>query len=386
MSGMEQSKPLAGVRVVEMTTYLAAPSCGRTLAQLGADVVKIEAPGGDPWRKLGGIYRIPHDDEVNPLFALGNSGKRFVTLDLKTEEGREIMDRLLSTADIFITNMMNKTLKKLHITYEELHEKYPKLVYGRVIGYGEKGAEAERPGFDASAYLARGGLMIDYVEQGTPPNNFMYGAGDLLCGMALLNGLLGALLGVQAGGEGRKVVASLLHTAIWSANLDLVLRQYGDAALVERAYLLKDGKYVLIQATTEKQRQDLCRILNLKEEDLKDPETAFETLQEIYRERTLEQWQETFAGSNVFIEPLSHIKDVPHDPNSLLNGFFMPYPAEKDRAVNIAMPPVQYPGMDSDFSGSIRRGEDTAEVLLELGYTEEEISALCAAGAAEAAV
>ena len=162
--GMDRSKPLAGIRVVEMTTYLAAPSCGRTLAHLGAEVIKVEAPGGDPWRRIGGIYQIPHDDEVNPLFVLGNSGKRFITLDLKTEEGRGIMDRLLSTADIFITNMMNKTLKKLHITYEELHEKYPKLVYGRVIGYGEKGAEAERPGFDASAYLARGSVACALIH------------------------------------------------------------------------------------------------------------------------------------------------------------------------------------------------------------------------------
>ncbi len=384
--GMDKSKPLAGIRVVEMTTYLAAPSCGRTLAHLGADVIKVEAPGGDPWRRLGGIYQIPHNDEVNPLFMLGNSGKRFITLDLKTEEGREIMDRLLSSADIFITNMMNKTLKKLHITYEELHEKYPKLVYGRVIGYGEKGAEAERPGFDASAYLARGGLMIDYVEKGTPPNNFMYGAGDLLCGMALMDGLLAALLEAQMGGEGRKVVASLLHTAIWSANMDLVLRQYGGAALVERAYQLKDGSYALIQATTEKQRQDLCRILGLSEAEIKDPKTAYSLLQKIYQEKTLAQWQEIFAQSSVFIEPLAHVRDVPKDPNSLLNGFLLPYAEETAREVNIAMPPVQVDGETGTLLGEIRRSGSTCEIMRELGYTEEEIAALCAAGAAEAAV
>lgn len=386
MNRMEHSKPLAGIRVVEMTTYLAAPSCGRMLAYLGADVIKVEAPGGDPWRKLGSIYQIPNDDEVNPLFVLGNSGKRFVTLDLKTEEGREVMDRLLSSADVFITNMMNKTLKKLHITYEELHEKYPRLVYGRVIGYGEKGAEAERPGFDASAYLARGGLMVDYVERGTPPNNFMYGAGDLLCGMALMDGLLAALLAAQMGGAGRKVVSSLLHTAIWSANMDLVLRQYGNAALVERAYLLKDGKYALIQATTEKQRRDLCCILGLNEVEIKDPKTAYGLLQNIYKEKTLEQWQEVFAGSSVFIEPLAHVKDVPKDPSSLLNGFLMPYKNEQTRQINIAMPPIQYDGEMGDLSGEIRRGGSTHAVLQELGYTKEQIALLCSIGAAEAAV
>lgn len=386
MNRMKYSKPLAGIRVVEMTTYLAAPSCGRMLAYLGADVIKVEAPGGDPWRKLGSIYQIPHDDEVNPLFVLGNSGKRFVTLDLKTEEGREIMERLLSSADVFITNMMNKTLKKLHITYEELHEKYPKLVYGRVIGYGEKGAEAERPGFDASAYLARGGLMVDYVEQGTPPNNFMYGAGDLLCGMALMDGLLAALLEVQMGGAGRKIVSSLLHTAIWSANMDLVLRQYGNAALVERAYLLKDGKYALIQATTGKQRRDLCCILGLSEAEIKDPKIAYGLLQNIYKEKTLEQWQEIFAGSSVFIEPLSHVKDVPKDPNSLLNGFLMPYKSEQTRQVNIAMPPIQYDGETGDLSGEIRRGGSTHAVLQELGYTKEQIALLFSIGAAEETV
>ena len=155
-------KPLAGVKVVELSTFVAGPVTARLLADLGADVIKVEAPAGDGWRATAMNYcALTYSEAQNPVFDIYNTGKRFVCLNLKTAEGMEAMEKLLAEADVFVTNLRPGALQRLALDYETLKSKYPKLVYGILLGYGEKGPEAGKPAYDTSAFWARSGFLRD---------------------------------------------------------------------------------------------------------------------------------------------------------------------------------------------------------------------------------
>ena len=139
-------KPLEGVKVVELTTYFAAPMCGRVLADWGADVIKIEGPKGDPYRVAYKGQGTPQFEEGCPSYDLENSNKKFVCLDGKTEEGRAAILKLISQCDVFITNNRPQAMKKMGLDYETIHKLYPGVVYGEILGYGAKGPLKDKPG------------------------------------------------------------------------------------------------------------------------------------------------------------------------------------------------------------------------------------------------
>lgn len=136
---MSVHKPLEGIKVVELASFVAAPAAGRMLAEMGADVIRVESTAGDPWRFYGVNCGLPVADEENPLFDLYNLGKRDIQLDTKTLEGKEILLRLLGEADVFITNNRLKSLVRAGLDYDSLKDRFPKLIYGLVTGYGQTG-------------------------------------------------------------------------------------------------------------------------------------------------------------------------------------------------------------------------------------------------------
>src|SRR5215831_16711029 len=158
--------PLEGVRVVELGLWVAGPSAGAVLADWGADVVKIEPPDGDPFR---GLYLSVAGAEVpaNPPFELDNRGKRSIVLDLRVPEAREIAYRLLDRADVFVTNVRPAALARLGLDWETLAARNPRLVYGRVTGYGETGPDADRPSYDVGAFWSRAGIAAALTPPGT---------------------------------------------------------------------------------------------------------------------------------------------------------------------------------------------------------------------------
>lgn len=139
---MDQYKPLAGITVIELATFVAAPYAARTMADWGADVIKIEPPKGDPMRMMGGLLNMPTDDEQeNPAYDQQNANKRGIVLNLKNPDGMAALHRLLANADVFVTNNRQEALERMGLSYEQLSEKYPALVYGQVSGYGENGPD-----------------------------------------------------------------------------------------------------------------------------------------------------------------------------------------------------------------------------------------------------
>lgn len=204
---------LSGIRVVELATYIAAPGACALLADWGAEVIKIEAPGGDPHRQYFGFT----GDEIgeNRVFDLDNRGKRSMVLDLAQQAERETLHRLIATADVFVTNTRDASLKRMGLDYDSLRAALPGLIYVQFTGYGTEGPDAAKPGFDLTAFWARSGLCSLATVKGGEPPQLRTGIGDHTASLALTAGIAAALFHRERTGQGQKIEGSLLRTGIY---------------------------------------------------------------------------------------------------------------------------------------------------------------------------
>ena len=156
------NQPLKGVKVIDLTYFVAGPGSARILADWGADVIKVEPDFGDPGRKTGATMTMPVDDNAsNPFYSIYNCNKRGISINLKEEKGLEIMDRLLKDANVFISSYRTGALKRLGLDYETMSKKHPHIIWGQINGFGDYGPAKDNPGFDTVAFWARSGAMID---------------------------------------------------------------------------------------------------------------------------------------------------------------------------------------------------------------------------------
>ncbi len=392
---------LHGIRVLDLTTFLAAPQCGRILSALGADVVKVEAPDKDFFRIEAPLFEvgIPFSDDENPIFLNANAGKRFISVNLRSPEGKEILRRLIERSDILITNMRLPALAKLGIDYEHARQWNPRLVYGHLDGYGLKGAEASKPGFDSQAYLARGGYLLDLTEKGCTPNEMVLGCGDSATGIALLGAVLAGLVRAQKTGEGGFVDVSLLNTAIWNGLMHFTLVQYGleqpatrkepIAFAMTNVYRCKDGEWVALNTSQDllSNWRTLCTSLGAPEaaEDerfrtlenqRKYRAEAVALLDELFSRKTYAEWDEILRDTDVVYERAAHLLDVTEDPQAEANGFFIQRNYPSGRNIKFAAVPIQARGVQEDLTKTIHFGEHTRQILTELGFAPEEIDKL----------
>ena len=214
---------LAGLRVIELGVWVAAPSAAALLADWGADVIKVEAPSGDPMRHVFGSLGID-SDMPNPAFSLDNRGKRSVVLDLRQPEDKEHLEDLLASADVFISNLRPDALDGLGLEPAATVARHPRLVYCSISGYGLRGDERNRPTYDIGAFWARSGLSMQMADHEGTPLNARGGIGDHITGLAALAGLLAAVLEQRATGRGRVVEVSLLRTGAYVLGWDLGLQ------------------------------------------------------------------------------------------------------------------------------------------------------------------
>lgn len=213
---MEQTqRPLEGIKVVEMATFIAVPAVGRILADMGAEVVKIESAKGDNLRFTAPNEGRPSDPHEDMNFDLENANKKGIVLDMRNPKGKEVLYKLLDESDVFLTNWRPGALARQGLTYEDLKDKYPRLVYASLTGYGDKGPDKDLPGFDYTAFFARSGWSGSLYQKGTVPSNLIPALGDHQAALALTAGILGALYRQQKTGQGENVSTNLLHTAIW---------------------------------------------------------------------------------------------------------------------------------------------------------------------------
>ena len=220
------SKPLEGVKVIELATFIAAATAGRFMADLGADVIKIESAKGDPLRYTAPSEGRPLDMYENTTWDLENGNKRCISLNMKTPEGKEAFFKLLDSADVLITNWRVQALQRAGLDYETLKERYPKLVYAICTGYGEYGPDKDLPGFDFTAFFARGGYFETLRQRSDVPFNGAPGVGDHNVGMNLVAGILAALYQAKTKGVGEKVETSLFESAVYNMGMMVQASNY----------------------------------------------------------------------------------------------------------------------------------------------------------------
>ena len=209
-----------GLKVLDCASFIAAPAAATVLGDFGADVIKIEPPGsGDPYRNLPNLPGYPVSPH-NYAWMLESRNKKSIALDLSKPEGRNVLRRLVEQTDVFITNFPPAVRQRLGITYEELAPLNPRLVYASFTGYGEKGEEANKPGFDSNAWWARSGLMdLVRATDETTPARSVAGMGDHPCAMALFGAIVTALYKRERTGEGSHVRSNLRANGVWASGV-----------------------------------------------------------------------------------------------------------------------------------------------------------------------
>src|SRR5260221_1038320 len=263
-----------GLKVLDCASFIAAPAAATVLSDFGADVIKIEPPGqGDPYRNLPHLPGYPASLH-NFAWMLESRNKKSLALDLSKREGQAVLYRLVTEADVFITNFPPGVRQRLGITYEELKPLNERLVYGSFTGYGEKGEEANKPGFDSNAYWARSGLMdLVRADEHTTPARSIAGMGDHPCAMAFYGAIVTALYQRERTGKGSHVASNLMANGISAngilAQAKLVGAKFGERRPRERAlnavtnhYQCKDGPWLILSLLNEeRQKPALARCL-----------------------------------------------------------------------------------------------------------------------------
>lgn len=392
-------KPMEGIKVVELSTMLAGPMTARILAEWGADVVKVESLNGDAWRKQAGTTLSPCTKEANPNYDMQNMNKRFVSLDMRSEEGSAAMMKLLAEADVFITNYRVQALQAMGLTYEQLKDRFPRLIHASVLGYGAEGPEKDRPGYDYTVFFARTGLMADLAPAGGPPLIPVGGIGDHSVAVALAGGIAAALYERSVTGQGDKVDVSLLQSGTFILctgilngfnGRKLPRDRYDCGHAGSNTYQASDGEWFYLAIIDYRRFPEFCEVIGLPE-IAADPRFStsaayYENRSELtrileakFKQQPLSYWHELLDAHDLPHEILYHFKDVPNDPQVQANHYtyFHEYP-DGTKTV-FANGPVHFGSIDPTTipcktSGPI--GCDTAEVLGELGYTEEQVAAM----------
>lgn len=397
-------KPLEGIKVVDLTTYMATPATGRVLGEWGADVIKVEASKGDPCRVTqAAVFNMPMSDEENLAFDMVNLNKRFIALNLKSETGKEVMYKLLEQADIFITNTRNKSLQKLGLDWETLHEKFPRLIMGHGLGYGKYGAEKDDPGFDVTCYMARGGVFGTTVNRGDSPMIPTNGYGDMQASMFLAAGLCAAVIGREKTGVGEYVTCALQHAAVYTLIVGMISAQYGNPYPKSRlevicpfnnVYMTGDGKYIAM--CDPEYDRDYNKIMGLigRDDLIDDPKyvncvkmneanlnaEVVGIMDGALAKITSEEALKLFKDAGIPIEPCQTPLDVYEDQNVWDNDYLVKikYP-EAER--NIPTAPIQFDSVPApEFIPTGKLGSSTVEVMRELGYSDDQIQAALADG------
>ncbi|MDR0446585.1 MAG: CoA transferase [Oscillospiraceae bacterium] len=402
---MSVKKPLEGVRVIEMSTFIAVPATARFFAEFGAEVIKIEPKSGDNVRFNGvseGRLGSPYE---NTTFDLENTHKKGIILNLKAPEGKEILFKLLQDADIFLTNWRPQALEKLGLDYDSLKDKFPKLVYGSLTGYGETGPDKDLPGYDFTAFWARSGMLGTLYQEGGEPNNLIPGIGDHTAGMNLAAGCMVALHKARATGVGDKVLVNLLHSAIFAQAIAIQAAQYkglGKRYPISRkvaenpfnnTYKSSDGKFIQISMPPFDifypkfmpliGREDLVgneryTMASITKNELHGEFIAI--LEEAIAKKTADEWAKLFTEADVPFAVAAVWEDVLEDKQAWAIGAFesVAYPTGERAMVR---QPIELTGSDKlPYGKAPQLGEHSEEVLRSLGYTDEQLKTLHEAG------
>jgi cinnamoyl-CoA:phenyllactate CoA-transferase len=394
-------RPLEGIKVIDMSTFIGAPACARFFAEFGAEVIKIEPKSGDLVRFNGvseGRLGTPYE---NTTWDLENAHKKGLVLDLKAPEGREILFKLLETTDIFITNWRPQAIAKLGLDYESLKDRYPKLVYASFTGYGEEGPDCNLPGYDFTSFWARSGLQGTLYQKESEPINLVPGIGDHTTGMFLAAGIMVALYNVQKTGRGDKVEINLLHSAIWTQGIVIQAAQYTELGTkyptsrkvaenpFNNTYKTKDGRFIQLSMPPFDVfypkfmpligREDLVgnpryTMKNITENKLHGEFIAI--IDEAFAQKTAEEWVDILTKADIPHSICQVWEEVLEDKQAWAIGAF-----EKVKYLTgertMVRQPVTIKGCEKrKYERGPFLGEHSEEIIRSLGYSEEQMKDL----------
>lgn len=388
------SKPLYGVLAVDFTMYFAGPSAGKILADWGADVIKVEPLEGEPGRRSGLVMGLRADNDANPYWELLNGGKRTISIDMKTLDGQRIMDRLLARANIFISNCRLQALTRLGLEYETMSAKHPHIIWGHICGYGHSGDESAKPGFDASAFWSRSGALLDVADKGGKPLTNPFAMGDIATGYSLAGGVAACLYKQAILGKGEKVVTSLYGTGIWHAACLVQSTWHGDEWPKSRSqpfsplcnsFCCKDGKWLYVSIMEYKRYfAPLCRVIGrpglitdvrFSDELALRRHCAIFTkiLDAAFMGRDYAEWDRLLIEADIVHDGICHFKDVANDPQALANNYVYLTHNRDGTEELIPATPVQFGTWHIEHRPAPLLGENTDEVMMELGYGHDDI-------------
>jgi crotonobetainyl-CoA:carnitine CoA-transferase CaiB-like acyl-CoA transferase len=392
----------AGLKVLDCASFIAAPAAATVLSDFGAEVIKIEPPGqGDPYRNLPNLPGYPVSQH-NYAWMLESRNKRSLALDLSKPEGQAILHRLVSEADVFITNLPPAVREKLAITYATLAPLNARLVYASFTGYGEKGEEANKPGFDSNAYWARSSLMdLVRADEQTTPARSIAGMGDHPCAMAFYGAIVTALYKRERTGKGSHVSSNLMANGVWAAGVlaqaKLCGAKFGERRPRERAlnavtnhYRCKDGRWLILSLLNEeRQWPALARCLG-REDLIADPRFAtrpdrharslelIKIFDAIFATKDLAEWRGILDGNGLIFGVVGILDDIPNDKQMLENDVLVPFADDAMLTINSPI------WIDGSEKVKPRRapdiGEHSDEILREAGYDEAAIRQLRTSG------
>jgi crotonobetainyl-CoA:carnitine CoA-transferase CaiB-like acyl-CoA transferase len=380
--------PLEGIKVIELGVWVAGPAAGGILADWGADVIKVEPPAGDPARMFGRMLGIETGE--SPPFEMDNRGKRSIVLDLATDDGRAAALDMITTADVFLTNVRPGALRRFGLDFETVTAANPGLVYGLITGYGESGPDADRAAYDVAAFWARAGLAHLLSRPGESPPFQRGGMGDHSAGMTMAAAVCAALVARGRTGSGQLVTTSLYRQGAYTVSFDLntFLLTGHPIAIGQREsmgnpcmnnYVAGDGRrFWIVGLQGDRHWPALCRAVG-RPDWLTDTRYAtgrsraanavdlIGELDAIFATKGLDDWAKAFAAEPEFFwSPINAIEDVVADEQFHAAGGIV-YVPDGDSTVPMVATPADFHGTPwAPRSTAPLLGEHTDEILAEL--------------------
>jgi crotonobetainyl-CoA:carnitine CoA-transferase CaiB-like acyl-CoA transferase len=396
--------PLEGIRVVELASFVAAPAAGALLADLGADVVKIEVPWGEIYRhSLPRFAGYKSDFPLAPHFQMDNRGKRSVALDLALPEAVEALQQLVLRADVLLTNMLPARLARLGLAPEALHAKRPELIVARLSGFGPDGADANTPAFDYSSYWARTGFMDLLHEPDALPAFQRPGMGDHSASLALVVGLLSALRQRERGAPGQVIDVSLQHIGFYILGNDTAMtlvtgetpRRHDRTSPPNplwNHYPTRDGRWLfLVMIEPDRYWSELLRALGREDlaedarfasavERHRHSRALVEILDAAFGAKSLDEWSGILSKHRLIWAPVMTLAEAVDDGAAQANASFSQVTHPEHGEFRTVAPPLRMSGHTMDGSAlAPALAADTEAVLREAGIPEDRIALLVAA-------
>jgi crotonobetainyl-CoA:carnitine CoA-transferase CaiB-like acyl-CoA transferase len=401
-TSMPNDNIFSALKVVDLASFIAGPSAAVILSDFGADVIKVEPPSGELWRHANHLPPQPVAEDAYP-WHLANRNKRGIALDLKSPSAQQVLEKLVKWADVLIVNTPHPARARLKLEYQDVVQWNSRLIYADISGFGDKGPDANLPGFDITSYWARSGLLSMTRDAGAPPTWPVAGSGDNATAVGLYSAIVTALYRRERTGEGAHVTTSLLAEGVWSASVSIQAAlcdakffglhdRKNPANAAMNVWRTKDDTWFVLIITPDKLaavakaigRPDL-----LTDPRFSDPAKLMANmaqltaiLDETFCAEPMAHWYEVFNGVHVTFGAVRGPQEVIKDPQLQANDIIVPLNGAGGKLTSTISSPLQVHGVTKvPAKRAPKIGEHNDEVLQQLGFTATEIDGLRASGA-----